>query len=332
MPRQPSAATGSAVRLRVVHFARTSLATAAIARALAIPGVRLHRSDSLDDFLARIPQADLVLLADPGPALAAPICRRIEDVAPRPLAVHLLSAGIEGLARWTVPPHVALSRAGSALAPTVAEHALALVLALRRGLHHLPRGTWTDERTAAGWCSSLEGEHALIVGCGQIGRAVARRLRPFGAHVTGLNRTPGDLAEFDVVAPLDRIDDHLPQAGVVVLCLPLTPGTGGLLDRARLARLRPGAHLVNVGRGGVVDETALAEALASGRIGGAGLDVFATEPLPADSPLWAAPNAILTPHVAGLGGRGEDRIAASVRALAERLLAAGTTTAEGGRQ
>lgn len=310
--------------VRVLHYARTELAAQPIARAMQRPGAAFRRTEDFDTLLDATSDADLLLLTDPGLAMARRLCAALDAAGPRRIALHILSAGREGFAAWRPPPHVTVSWAGSALAPTVAEHALALILSLLRGLHQFGKATaWTDDRACASHLRTLEGANLLIIGCGQIGQGVARRARPFGPRITGMNRTAVKTDAFDRTAPLSALMDELKLADVVVLCLPLTPDTRGLLGRDAIAMMRRGAILINVGRGGLVDEAALAEALADGRLAGAGLDVFDTEPLPSDSPLWRAPNAILTPHIAGLGGQGEARIALSAAQALERLLPSG---------
>ncbi len=309
--------------VRVVHYARTELAAQQIARAMQRVDVAYHRIDSFDALLDAIQNADLVLLTDPGPAMAQRLCAALEAAAPRRIALHILSAGREGFAHWHPPTHVTMSWVGSALATTVAEHALALILSLLRGLHRFGKAAeWIDDRDCAQQLRTLEGAQLLIIGCGQIGQEVARRARPFGPQITGLNRTPPETDAFDRVAPLSALNAEVSAADVVVLCLPLTADTKGLIGRSVIRKMRRGAIVINVGRGGLLDETALAEALASGHLSGAGLDVFANEPLSPDSPLWQAPNALLTPHIAGLGGQGEARIAASAERALVRILSA----------
>jgi phosphoglycerate dehydrogenase-like enzyme len=146
----------------------------------------------------------------------------------------------------------------------------------------------------------LHGLTLLVLGLGGIGREIERLARAFGMEVIGLRRRDGGRA---------RLDELLPQADAVCVTLPLTDETRGLLDREAIGLMKPGAIFVNVGRGGVVDEDALAEALADGRLAGAALDVFAREPLPADSPLWTLPNVILSPHTAALSVHENERIA-----------------------
>ena len=149
----------------------------------------------------------------------------------------------------------------------------------------------------------------LIVGFGAIGQAVAVRAGAFGAHVTGVRRTPGPHPAAQAMATPDQVKSLLPEADVVVLLVPLSPATAGMVDADFLAAMKPGSMLVNVGRGDLVDEPALLAALDAGKPGHALLDVFHEEPLPADSPFWDHPRVTLTAHASsigdGLGPRGE---------------------------
>jgi phosphoglycerate dehydrogenase-like enzyme len=188
----------------------------------------------------------------------------------------------------------------------IAEHVMACLLALAR---RLPQ-TLRDQRERAWRPNNLAGEASpwllagrtlAVIGVGTLGQAIAMRARAFGMHVMGVRRNPerGVPEGFDdVVGPADR-DQLLALADVLVMAAPLTSETARLLDADAIARLKPGAIVVNVARGQLIDEQALAAALASGRLGGAALDVFATEPLPADNPFWALPNVIVTPHNSG---------------------------------
>lgn len=154
---------------------------------------------------------------------------------------------------------------------------------------------WTRHRFR-----DLEGSRWLIVGFGAIGQGVARRARAFGAHVTGVRRNPAAHADADAIAAPSEILRLLPGADVVVLSLPLTPETRHLVDARFLAAMAPRSVLVNVGRGGLVDETALLAALDRGVPEHVLLDVFETEPLPPDSPFWDHPRVSLTPHASGI--------------------------------
>jgi phosphoglycerate dehydrogenase-like enzyme len=160
----------------------------------------------------------------------------------------------------------------------------------------------------------------LVLGLGGIGTETARKLSGLGAHVIAFNRSGEGSIDGVVVKPIDQLSEHLPQADAVVVTLPGTASTEGLLDDRFFAALRPGATIVNVGRGTVIDEPALLRALDSGRVGFAALDVFAVEPLDAVSGLWDHPNVVISPHTAALDPREESRIAALFADNAGRLL------------
>ena len=162
----------------------------------------------------------------------------------------------------------------------------------------------------------IAGSRWLIVGFGAIGKEVAKRARAFGAHVTGIRRTPGPDPLADVVAPPERMADHLKESDVVVLVVPLSPKTENLADAKFLAAMKPRSVLVNIGRGGLVDESALLAALDKGTPEHAILDVFKTEPLNEDSPFWTHPRVTLTPHASAIGsglvGRTDDLFVANL--------------------
>ncbi len=173
-------------------------------------------------------------------------------------------------------------------------------------LDHLQRGPDRRAAQAEGRWERLEvreidGLTFVIVGFGAVGQAVAQRAKAFGARVVAVRRdqTPHPLA--DHLIPPDRLADELPSADVVVLAAPLTDATRHMANKAFFARLKRGAILANVGRGGLVDEPALLDALGSGMVGHALLDVFEAEPLPADSPFWLEPKVTLTAHASGYG-------------------------------
>jgi phosphoglycerate dehydrogenase-like enzyme len=152
---------------------------------------------------------------------------------------------------------------------------------------------------------TMTGATASIIGAGAIGRATAARLKALGMNVIGMKRTPEPLPEFDEVLGPDALDTLLERADLLVLACPLTPETHHLIGREQFARMKRSAVIVNIARGAVMVEEDLIDALKSGVIAGAGLDVFATEPLPADNRLWSLPNVIVTPHVSYLAGENE---------------------------
>lgn len=177
----------------------------------------------------------------------------------------------------------------------LAEWALFGILALTKGLPRLDADT-RERRWSHYPVDEVHGTTVLVAGLGEIGREVARLAEAFGMHVLSIRREEGNL------------DELLPRADSVVITLPLTTETRGLFDRGRIGLMKPGAILVNIGRGPVVDEAALVDALRSGQLRGAALDVFATEPLPPESPLWELDNVILSPHTAAQSVRENERI------------------------
>lgn len=145
---------------------------------------------------------------------------------------------------------------------------------------------------------TLAGKTMGVLGTGSIGRHIAAMVAPFGVRVLGLNRSGQAAAGFEKVFPTEQLTEFVSEADYLVCTLPETPATTGLLDARAFAAARRGSYLVNVGRGSTIDEKALIDALSVGRLGGAVLDVFSEEPLPADSPLWNAPETLVTAHVA----------------------------------
>jgi len=186
--------------------------------------------------------------------------------------------------------------------PNIAEHIMAYMLVFTR---RFP--TYAAAQRDHRWIHDLEATEELtgqtlgIVGLGAVGHALAVRARPFGMRVVATKRDPGSdgTSAVDVVYAPGDLPRLLSESDHVAITVPYTRETHHLLDAAMLARMRPGAYLYNTARGAVVDEQALIEGLRSGRIRGAGLDVFEQEPLPPDSPLWDMPSVIVTPHVAG---------------------------------
>jgi phosphoglycerate dehydrogenase-like enzyme len=150
------------------------------------------------------------------------------------------------------------------------------------------------------YSGTLEGKRLGIMGTGSIGQHIANTARHFGVTVTGLSRTGAEVQGFDKIMPAARLHDFLEQCDYLVAVLPQTAATDKLLDAAALARLPAHAYFINVGRGNVVDDEALIDALHNNRLAGAALDVFNEEPVPKDSPLWDTPNLSITAHVAAV--------------------------------
>lgn len=211
-------------------------------------------------------------------------------------------AGVdEYLPQGVTPEGAVITTSSGSNALSVAENMLAVLLALYRKLplyrDNQRAHLWHDEGAA----KTITGAVVLVVGAGHLGTEFAWRCKALGAaRVMGVKRTIGrPLPGFDQLHTMEELDDLLPQADVVALTLPHSPETVHLMNAERIARMKDDAVLISTGRGTVLDQDALAEAMKNGRLWGAALDVTEPEPLPADSPLWDIPNLLLTPHVAG---------------------------------
>ncbi|HEX3097249.1 MAG TPA: hydroxyacid dehydrogenase [Usitatibacter sp.] len=217
--------------------------------------------------------------------------------------------------------------ATGANAQAVAEYVVAAALVLLRGAYHAsaevaagrwPRAALSEGREAAG-------QSMGIVGFGSIGRATAAKAAALGMRILAHDpRVPaGDPAWAEARAERLELDALLARSDVVSLHVPLIPATRGLIGAERLARMKPGAILVNTARGGIVDEAAVAAALREGRLGGAALDVFDAEPLAAGSPLAGAPRLILTPHIAGVTVESNERVSSMIASRVAEALGTG---------
>jgi phosphoglycerate dehydrogenase-like enzyme len=213
--------------------------------------------------------------------------------------VQTLTAGYEHVLPY-LPEGVTLCNARGVHDASTAELAVALTLASLRGIPEFVRAQERHE-WSPGMYESLADRTVLIVGYGSVGAALERRLVPFECDILRVART-----ERDGVAPIAELEALLPRADVVILTVPLTDETRGMMNPARLGAMRDGSLLVNVARGPVVDTEALIAELASGRLRAA-LDVTDPEPLPPGHPLWAAPGVLISPHVGGASSAFEPR-------------------------
>src|SRR5580700_2000845 len=220
---------------------------------------------------------------------------------------------------------VILTNPRGILSAPMAEHTMGLMIALARhfpdSVRYQDRARWSQMEVSSqpGPLTELNGQLLLIVGYGSIGREIARRARAFDMRVWGVTRSgKGDATHAEEILPVAQLEDALPHADFVVLSAPDTQETQQLIGPAQIAKMKPGARLINVGRGSLLDEAVLMRALETGALGGAALDVAAAEPLPRDSPLWTARNLFITPHTSAVSDRLWQRESALLVDLLER--------------
>jgi len=263
------------------------------------PGLRVAHLQDYSGVTAELPDADIYV----GWSLRA----QQLAAAPKLKWLHSTAAGVAQLMYPELRSSgIVVTNASGVHAITIAEHVLGLLLALARrfpsALRHQAARHWGQQDI---WNEpirprELRGATLLVVGLGAIGREVARLARGIGMRVEAVTRSGRPAPELaDRVVPATGLDALLPSADFVVLAAPETAETRGLMDARRLACMKPSAYLINVARGSLIDESALAAALSERRIAGAALDVASEEPLPASSPLWPLENCFLTPHLSG---------------------------------
>lgn len=229
------------------------------------------------------------------------VTREAIQQAPRLRWIHSTAARVDQLLFPGLLDREIIITTSSGIHHSLVEHVFALLLALTRRLHTAIRNQvqhrWErSERTIGG---EVAGQTLGILGLGRIGTELATKAHAFGMRVIGTKRTPAPVPGVERVLPPDGLSEVLREADAVVIALPLTLETTGLIGESELRTMKPTAVLINVGRGPIVQEAALVRALREHWISGAGLDVFEHEPLPTDSPLYDLDNVIVTPHVSG---------------------------------
>ena len=291
----------------------------------AMADIELVAAANEAEAIATLPRADMAMFAGVGTAYGPALAQAVR-AAPRLRWLQLLSTGQEALEQNGVPAHVTVTGVGNSSAAVVAEHAMALLLALARRIPEAAvqgqRAKW--DRSLAANVTSLEGKTLCLAGYGRIGKEIARRAQAFGMRCIAVNRSgrndAPDLAQ--QVLPVARMREALAQAQALAISLPLASDTQGLFGAREWAACKRGALIVNVGRGATIDTASLVAALHEGQIGGAGLDVTEPEPLPDGHPLWTAPGVLISPHVGGAGSaEGLKRLAALVQENIRRFRA-----------
>jgi len=279
-----------------------SIPPAEVARiARALPDDEVIDARAQDERLREIRGADVLFSTRvSAPELAA---------AARLTWIHTAAVGVTPLLQpELIEGDIVVTNSRGVHSEAIAEHAIALALAIRRSLHTAVRRQvaldWAQIEIAEQRVATLSHSHLLVIGLGTIGARVSALGAGLGMRVTGIRRRldlpiPPGVGQ---VVPLSKLAEALGEADVIVLALPCTPNTCALIAEAEFAAMKRSAILVNVARGGLVDERALVRALDTRRIAGAGLDAFDQEPLPAEHPLWRLPNVLISPHTAAFTG------------------------------
>lgn len=221
--------------------------------------------------------------------------------------IQLTSAGLDRVPLDDIRVRsIALHNAAGVYSVPMAEFAVCGILQLYKQSRFFTANQMQHRWEKHRGLLELSGKHACILGCGDVGREIAKRLHAFGCHITGVNRTVRNLPDFNEVLPLDKLTKAASACDILVCCIALTPETRGIVSKEIFDRLHDGALFVNVARGALADEAALTRWLQNG--GCAVLDVFEEEPLPESSPLWEMENVILTPHSSFVGEGNRERL------------------------
>jgi phosphoglycerate dehydrogenase-like enzyme len=267
------------------------------------PQMNVVQAANSEQLPAELPDADIFV----GSVLRSPQF----SVAKKLKWVHSTSAGVGQLMYPELRNSgVVVTNASGIFSVPMAEHTIGLMLALARNfpdtLRQQEQAIWSQQEL---WdkpqhLAELNGNLLLIVGYGSIGREVAQRAQALGMRVWGVTRSgKGDATHAEKIVPSSELHSALPQADYVLLCAPETSETNSLIGAEQLTLIKRTARIINVGRGSLLDEAALISALETGALAGAALDVAQTEPVPASSPLWSAPNLFITPHTSALSDR-----------------------------
>ncbi len=289
-----------------------------------VKGIEFVALNDLADMPPHVQDADVLVIQDPRGADGRNIAAELKKPGCKVKWVQIVSAGFEGLTAHAPPAHIQITNQGGAVAPVVAEHAMASILAMARQIPAICRNSarhaW--EKDFAIPVMSVERKTLVIVGHGNIGRHLARRAKAFDMRVLAVSRSKIDDPNVDEAFGLADLHKALALADAVAVCIALSASTRGIFGAAEFAACKKGAMFTNVSRGETVDQTALKAALENGQIGFAFIDVTTPEPLPSEDPLWSAPNIVIGPHTAGAGSlHTGDRVGAMVAENVRRFVA-----------
>jgi phosphoglycerate dehydrogenase-like enzyme len=291
--------------VRIAQFVHASHDVVDEAFLREFPEIEAVKADNLESLAAALAGAEIFHVYNS--AFTPEFAKLVREKGRALKWIQFTTVGIDVALKVGLPDGVWVTNSGDVSQRVLAGHAIALMLGVMRGFrrfeplrarHDYARKAMSHQLIAP------DGGRMVILGMGRIGQEIARKAKAFDMEVICVTRAPAPaVPEIDRVVPREKVDEVLSSADVVMVAMPLDTSTRGFLSAKRIALMKESAVFVNISRGKVVDEAALARALAEGRIFGAGLDAFAKEPLPADSPLWDLPNVLMTPHVGGNGGR-----------------------------
>ncbi len=255
-----------------------------------MPGTEIVALNSPEEFEAVGPDIEYLFALKP--------YRGLWQKAPKLKLIQIISTGVDSLLPAPdLPEHVKISNARGIHGIQMAEFALYFMLEFAKNGPRI-RQQQADQDFTMFNPVNLSGSTCGIIGLGAVGEAIAERASALGMRVIATQRTPKSHPHVEKIYPAEQTTDVVEQADYLVLVVPLTDDTKGLFDAAMIARMKPDAVMINLSRGGIVDEDAIVTALTNGTIKGAAIDVFDQEPLPAGHPLWNTPNTIITPHMA----------------------------------
>lgn len=281
---------------------------------LADAALDIRTASSEAEAIAHAPDAEIVI------GKAQTITPTLFAAMPRLRWIQALTTGTDPIEALALPPAVTVTSMRGIHGPQMSELAFLLMLSLQRDFPRM-----LDNQKARIWQrwpqKLLSGRSVLVIGVGQISEAFAARCNAFGMTVSGISDGRSTAPGFAALHPRAKLAEAAATADFVVVVVPYSASTHNLVDETVLRAMRPDAYLINISRGRVVEEKALKQALEESWIAGAALDVFEREPLPADDPLWGAPNLLITPHIGGMSDRYAEQALPVVKANLAAYLA-----------
>lgn len=294
--------------IKVVQFAQPHHDVVDDAFRALFPGVEFVKVDGPKALAREIADADVLTVTNPwyDAEIAAVVDARGQSLK----WIQFATVGIDTAAEAGLPEGVVVTNVRGVRTGILSSHAIALMLGVMRGIHRYQpfreAHQWGREEMFPFLVPPEEGT-MVLAGMGEIGRDIARKAKAFDMTVIGVSRAGEAGGDFDRVVRREALREVLPDADVLMLALPYDPSTHHLVGAAEFAAMKPTAVVVNIARGPIIDEAAMIAALRDNRILGAGLDVYETEPLPSESPLWDMDNVLMEPHLAGQGGMAQRR-------------------------